>query len=292
MKILINILALLIASSLCSKLLVTKEYTQNLMNTVTWEVQDYESNIFKGWTVEEAKNFLGLHKNNHKTNKYPRHEILSNLPNELSWEGSQCDHGVKNQGNCGSCWAFAATGMLAHRCCQFKKDEGWLSAQELVSCDESDLGCTGGMMETPIEYIVKNHGLVHEDCFPYQAQDIKCPYKCVNGKDWKSEHVCNCVKPKSCETIPELKSCLASGPVTVSFDVCRSFFSYKSGIYRCDKTEYLGGHATLAMGYGDQPECYTFNKNSWSAYWGDKGYFKMACDTCDYEGGYMCETVN
>lgn len=285
------ILGFLLVAAMCSDLIVTKEYIEQLKETVNWEVEDYENSVFRGWTIEEAKNFLGL-VNNDEEKIYPEYESETPPPAELSWVGADCIHEVRNQGNCGSCWAFAATGMLTDRCCMYAKDQGWLAPQELVSCERFSHGCRGGYMESPISYMVNNGGLVPEACYPYQAKDLSCPSKCVNGSDWRKAHVCKCNSPKSCSGTSNLKSCLKSGPVSASFMICQSFFMYKSGIYHCDCGSYLGGHAVLAVGFGDTPECYFLNRNSWSHVWGDKGYFKIGCSTCRYSGGYMCSTVS
>jgi C1A family cysteine protease len=67
--------------------------------------------------------------------------------------------------------------------------------------------------------------------------------------------------------------------------------NYKNGIYKCDCTDYIGGHAVLVMGYSDTPKCHYHIRNSWGPAWGDKGYFKMFCDTCKIEGGSVCGDV-
>ncbi len=285
------IISLLLLSVLADELLVTKDYVKELRKHVTWEVEDYESNIFKGWTVDDATNFLGLLDQEERDLSIPEHVPAASVPKEMSWRDSKCDHEVRNQGNCGSCWAFAAAGMLTDRCCIHSKDQGPLSAQELVSCEKSSYGCHGGFMGSPITYIQRHNGLVPESCDPYQAKDLTCPSKCVDGKDWQSSHICKCNNPQSCSSTNSMKSCLSSGPVTYSFRVYKSFFSYRSGIYHCDNSGSIGGHAVLAMGYGDEPECYLLTKNSWSTVWGDKGYFKMGCKTCGVSGGMMCSTV-
>ena len=285
------ILCVLAFLACADELLLTKEYVAALkQQAVTWEVEDYESNVFRGWTLEEAKNFLG--KLDNEQTYLPEHVPSTDIPKSISWAGSNCDHEPRNQGDCGSCWAFAATGMLSDRCCIMVQDHGWLAPQELVSCERSSHGCSGGYMSSPINYMESHGGLVPEACYPYQAKDLSCPSKCVDGKDWKSSHICKC-KGRSCSSINSMKSCLKTGPVTYAFDVCRSFFAYKTGIYHCDcNGNYLGGHAVLAVGYSETPECHFITKNSWSNVWGDKGYFKMACNTCDLSGGAMCETVS
>lgn len=281
---------LCLALTLCEEMAVTKDYVDYLKRHVTWEVQDYESSVFRGWTMDEVRNMLGLIDQS-MDDSIPQLEADTTFPSELSWKGDKCDHEVRNQGNCGSCWAFAATGMLTDRCCIHATDQGWLAPQELVSCERSSHGCQGGYMQSPVNYMVSNGGLVKEACFPYQAKNLPCPSKCVDGTSFRSSHVCKCTQPNCCGSISSLKTCLKGGPVSMSFAVVKSFLNYKSGVFKCDSSGHVGYHATLAMGHGDSPECYILSKNSWSVAWGDKGYFKMACGTCGLSGGCMCGKV-
>ncbi len=284
-------LVLLGVFAACSeKMVVTKEYTDYLKKHVTWEVQEYEDNIFRGWTLDEAKNFLGLTDMNVDMEGAPQAEQVT-LPGAVNWAGANCDHGVKNQGACGSCWAFAAAGMISDRCCIQSRDMGWLSPQELVSCDKRSYGCYGGSLTSPLTYMQQNGGLVPEACFPYNGQNSACPTKCASGAAWASSHVCKCNKVVNCYGTLGIKNCLMKGPVSVAFAVCQSFMSYKSGIYNCDCTSYIGGHATVAMGYSDTPSCNFYVKNSWGKYWGINGYFNMACGTCSLTGGPACEQI-
>ena len=275
----------LISAVFCQEMLVTQEMTDYLKRTVDWEVVDYEDNVFRGWTAEEFDSILGYTPGEEF---YPEYEIEGSVPSSIDWTGANCDHGPKNQGACGSCWAFAATGMVSDRCCLMKADKGWLSPQELVSCDKMDSGCQGGGLDTPLDYIKQNHGLVPDECFPYIARNSACPNKCKDGSDWKKAHVCDCTSYSICNNPNGMKKCLANGPATFGFYVCSSFMYYKSGIYKCDCTKYRGGHAVEAMGFSETPECHYIVKNSWGATWGDKGYFKISCTTCNMVGGVAC----
>jgi hypothetical protein len=288
------VLALLVAC-IYAEMLVTKEYTDYLKRHVTWEVQDYEDNVFRGWTVEEAKMFLGATLPEEMEN-IPSVEVQANLPASLSWKGADCDHKPRNQGQCGSCWAFAVTGMLSDRCCLQGHDHGWLAPQELVSCDTHSQGCNGGWCTWALDYVMSVKGLVEEKCFPYAAKNGPCLKKCADGSDMK--RYCNCVGGyKICKTVAELKTCLTSGPVSVAFGVCRSFFNYHSGIYKCDcGGNYAGLHAVLAMGYSDTPAAHYTVRNSWGESWGMKGYFDIDPEQCGISGTYpngnvMCEKV-
>jgi cathepsin L len=270
-------------------LVVSRDYIQYLKRTVDWEVQEYEDNIFKGMTVDDVKTLLGWVPDNEDV--YPQIEEVP-TPAQLDWSGAKCDVGPQNQGKCGSCWAFAAAGSLAARCCLHATDHGWLSPQELVSCDKSGHGCNGGTLAGPVSYEQKNGGLVPEACYPYLAKDAPCPTKCKNGGDWKAAHVCKCASPKTCSGTNGIKSCLTYGPVTIGFMVCQSFMNYKSGIYKCDCTNYLGGHAVLVMGQSDSPQCHYTVRNSWGTSWGEGGYFRIQCTTCQLQGGAVCGAVS
>ena len=156
------------------ELVVTREYVAYLKKHVDWEVQDYEDNIFRGWTIEEVQSMLGLNDFDTELDDIPQVQEVHSLPTSVNWAGGICDHSVKNQGSCGACWAFATAGAMSDRCCLLSSDKGWLSPQELVSCDKRNYGCYGGSITTPLEY-VKQNGLVQEDCYPYTGQNSDCP---------------------------------------------------------------------------------------------------------------------
>lgn len=277
---------------------MSREYTDYLKKHVSWEVVDYEDNIFRGWTVEEAKSLLIQDLPEYDESLPAFEGDGTPSPSTLIWSGS-CIHEVRDQKSCGSCWAFATAGMLSDRCCiDSKKDHGWLSPQELVDCDtKKDQGCGGGWPEWALEYVVEVKGLVHEGCFPYVARRVGCKKTCADGKDWVTSHVCNCHGPKQCTGVENMKKCLDHGPMSVAFEVPNSFFSYKDGIYKCNGRA-VGLHAVVAEGYGtsDKGECFWIVRNSWGTGWGMKGRFHIACTTCGIHGTYargnvVCEKV-
>ena len=131
MKILI-LISLLLVGSFALDLVITKSYTDYLKRHVSWEVAEYEENIFRGFTVEEATMMFG---NKPPVNEeplpefVPSEEQLKSLPSSFDWRdhSADCIHEVRNQGNCGSCWSFATSGMLADRCCLMSADHGLLA---------------------------------------------------------------------------------------------------------------------------------------------------------------------
>lgn len=291
-------LPILFACIFASEMLVTKEYVEYLKKHVTWEVAEYESNIFKGWTMDEAKAFLS-HPDTEEIAGIPLAEIKPNLPSTLSWANSACDHGVRNQGGCGAAWAFTIAGMLSDRCCIQGNDHGWLSAQELVSCAAQNRGCSGGYANWALDYVISAAGLVHDGCFQYKARDYPCQRSCEDGRDWQASHVCTCVGGyKFCRTVDGIKSCLYNGPVAVAFGVCRSFYNYRSGIYQCDcGGAWIGYQNALIMGYSMTPSPFFYVRNSWGSQWGNNGYFSIGLEECQIadnvvNGNLSCDRLN
>jgi len=289
------IVLLTISAVFCKEMVVTQEYTDYLKRHVDWEVVDYEENIFRGWTVDEVKSLL-IQDVPQFDELLPNVEADTALPSKLVWDAN-CTHEVRDHGgNCVSSWATAAADMLADRCCiHTEKDEGLLSPQEIISCGPVDLGCQGGWPTSALDYVKEAEGLVREACFPFKAQNFPCPSSCADKTDWKAAHVCKCDKYSTCIGVEEMKTCLETGPITIAFNVPQSFFSYKSGIYKCSGSS-LGLHVAVATGHSDDPECHWIIRNSWGERWGLKGYILMACQSCGSDGSYpngnvMCDKV-
>ena len=293
-----SLLTIFVITLVCGEeYIVTRESTEYLKNHATWEVVDYEDNIFRGWTVEEAKEILGAVVPDENI-EYEEGEIRSNLPTSIDWSGGNCDYGVRNQGNCRSSWAFATVEMLSARCCIQNGDKGFLSVQELVSCDNKNNRCRGGWVTWALDYNIRLGGMVNETCFPYNGSYISCPNECTNKSTFKKARVCNCTSGyKICSTNECIKTALTNGPMTLAFEVCSSFFSYKSGIYKCDcGRRYLETYGVAVMGFSNDPECSLLCKASWGENWGDKGYFRIGCETCGIpktypNGNVYCEKV-
>ncbi|XP_020860286.1 cathepsin K isoform X2 [Phascolarctos cinereus] len=182
---------------------------------------------------------------------------------------------VKNQGQCGSCWAFSSVGALEG---QLKKKTGKLlnlSPQNLVDCVSKNDGCGGGYMTNAFQYVQENRGIDSEDAYPYIGQDENCMYN-PTGK---------AAKCRGYREIPEgsekaLKRAVARvGPVAVAIDASLSSFQfYSKGVYydeNCNSDNL--NHAVLAVGYGIQRGTkHWIVKNRWGEQWGNKGYILMA----------------
>jgi len=278
----------LLAFALGVEYVVDQAYVDYLKAHVTWEVADYEENIFRGWTIDEIKELLIPEEMIDMEIPSEPYLITDNSgPKEIDWskDSPNCTHEVRNQGSCASSWAFAVADMVADRCCLRVKDPGFLSPQELVSCDKSNRGCNGGITAYAIEYVVRN-GLVRESCYPYIAKNGVCPTKCQGGSDWAPAHICKCQKKINCIGEAQIIKCLKSGPIVDTMTIYRDFMSYKEGIYHWNgQGSILGRHMIRCIGYEAVPEKHWKCINSWGVSWGMKGYFNIGVGECEIGTG-------
>ncbi|NQT24649.1 hypothetical protein HQ585_04780 [candidate division KSB1 bacterium] len=214
-----------------------------------------------------------------------------NYPPAIDW--SYRDSPVKNQGGCGSCWAFAAVALIEN--ISWTSD---LSEQMVIACASGD--CGSGWYGNALQ-LASNDGIVPEDCYPYQATNGNCADKCsdpfyvvtVGSYDYTGIWG----EPNSI-TREWLKEVLTMGPVCVAMDVPDdgTFTGYTGGIYN-----YQGGpipdnrgHAVLVVGYNEN-EQYFRAKNSWGPGWGENGYFRISYnDVTDdvHFGGFACRAYD
>ena len=184
---------------------------------------------------------------------------------------------IRDQGSCGSCWAFASAAALeASRliAANTPNTELNLAEQILVSCSGAG-DCNGGYINTAADFM-RNVGLPVETCYPYTAANGTCSNACANYQS--STHKIqswNWVSTTSNTTVDSLKSAVYTyGPLLTTMDVYADFFYYHSGVYTYTSGTYQGGHAVLIVGY-DDPGQYFIVKNSWGTGWGESGYFKI-----------------
>jgi len=199
---------------------------------------------------------------------------LEALPASVDWSTKGAVTGVKDQGNCGSCWSFSATGALEGA---YQIKYGSLvsfSEQNLVSCDTIDSACNGGLMDNAFTWTKSNGGLCTESGYPYTSgttgQKGTCTTTCSKNTG---------VAPKSFTDVAKnsdsaLMTALAQQPVSVAIQADQPAFQlYKSGVLTGTCGSNLD-HGVLAVGYGtwtDGTDYYKV-KNSWGTSWGMSGY--------------------
>ncbi|KAL5493678.1 hypothetical protein EMCRGX_G014888 [Ephydatia muelleri] len=209
--------------------------------------------------------------------------VGGSLPDSVDWRQYGYVTQVKNQGQCGSCWAFSATGALEGQ--NFKKTGTLesLSEQQLLDCSwkYGNAGCNGGLMNYAFKY-VKDYGVCSGDSYPYVGYLWVC----------KSKY---CSKAASCSGYVNIQSASESdlmdataniGPVSVAIDASSYAFQfYSSGVYsdsQCSSSKL--NHGVLVVGYGtsSSKQGYWIVKNSWGTSWGNSGYILMS------KGQNMC----
>jgi cathepsin L len=199
------------------------------------------------------------------------------IPASVDWRTKGYVTPVKDQGQCGSCWAFSATGSLEGQ--TFRKTSKLisLSEQNLVDCsqDQGNQGCDGGLMDQAFTYI-KEKGIELEKEYPYTAEDGTCKYK----PSKKAAEDTGFVDITTGDEMALATAIATVGPISVAIDASQdSFQLYSGGVYdepNCSSTEL--DHGVLAVGYGTDPSAgdYYIVKNSWGADWGVSGYILMS----------------
>lgn len=237
----------------------------------------------------QAENYIPQNSNTGASEEVDRALRGMSLPDYVNWVSAGAVTPVKNQGPCGSCWAFATTGALEGAMAVKTGNLVPLSEQNLLDCDHTDMGCNGGLMDNAFKFDEKNGGLCSEEDYPYQAkQGRTCNTTCT---DVPGSIV------KSFVDVPAgderaLLSAIAMQPISVAIQADQHPFQfYKSGVLDDDECgEHARvDHGVLAVGYGTDLETqtpYWLVKNSWGDSWGENGYVKIARNSTNEFG--MC----
>jgi len=235
-------------------------------------------NQFSAMTNEEFRAMQGFKSRpEHKNTAYLGQHVYSGeaLPASVDWTTSGAVTPVKDQGQCGSCWAFSTTGSIEGANELASGSLLSLSEQQFVDCAGSfgNQGCNGGLMDDGFDY-AEATSLCSEASYPYTGADGSCgvsscktalPKGSVSGfKDVK----------KNSKT--DMMSAVAQQPVSIALDGAGNLFqSYKSGVLSGSCGSQLD-HGVLTVGYGTEDGTdYWLVKNSWGASWGLNGYIKL-----------------
>ncbi|KAL2522063.1 Xylem cysteine proteinase 1 [Forsythia ovata] len=266
-------------------------FTDNLKH-----IDERNKNIHNYWlgltefadlSHEEFKRmYLGLKADSlPRTNESPekfKYRDFMDLPKSFDWRKKGAVTRVKNQGSCGSCWAFSTVAAIEGINQIVTGNLTELSEQELVDCDTTyNNGCNGGLMDYAFAFVVSNGGLHKEEDYPYLMEEGTCE----ENRD-QSE----VVTISSYHDVPRndeqsLLKAIANQPVSVAIEASgRDFQFYKGGVFDGHCGTQLD-HGVAAVGYGSTNGLdYIIVKNSWGPKWGEKGYIRMKRNTGKSEG--------
>jgi len=246
-------------------------------------------NKFSDMTVEEKRQFRGLsYKNSIDKSAGMKFEVDPNfkIPDSVDWRQNTPSvvTDVKDQGQCGSCWTFAAASVLESHFALYggNNELPVLSTQNILDCTANPNqcggtgGCEGGTAQLAIE-AMKTYGITSEWQYPYQS---------YFGQDWLP----NCRNQRSSQVVkvtghvnlpsnqyePLMQAVASVGPIAISVDA-GSWSSYNGGVFAgCNNTSPTIDHAVVLVGYGtDNGTPYWLVRNSWSPAWGENGYIRI-----------------
>lgn len=207
----------------------------------------------------------------------------ASLPASWDWRGRYgVVRPVQDQGNCGSCWAFAGIAVLEGQLSLKKRNHDKLSEQEAVECIRKykDFGCGGGWGPEVFYWASTVGGVTTANRRPYKAVDYTSCNTDANPRSPGSKTVAGYVYITG-EYEDAMKDAIVNvGPIHVSLHMSSDMAAYSSGIFSDSKNQCANqgnNHAVLLVGYGSENgQDYWLVKNSWGSWWGDQGYIKIA----------------
>ena len=234
-------------------------------------------NQFSDMTDMERKARLGFRAAENKDGNVVELDT-TNLPESVDWRTAGAVNAIQDQGQCGSCWAFSATGSLegAH----FLATGNLLkfAEQQLVDCANTaagylNFGCNGGMYGRAWNYW-KTHDAILESDYAYTAKDGTCAY---DSTPLTTIEVTNWSSVKT-DDVAQTKAAVAQRPISIAIEADKLVFQqYSSGIFDNTKCGTTMDHAVMLVGYGSENgQDYFILRNSWGTTWGEKGYMRIA----------------
>jgi len=210
-----------------------------------------------------------------KASKVVENNVQAN-PASVDWVTAGAVTGIKNQGQCGSCWSFSTTGSTEGIHFIKKNNLVGLSEQNLMDCSTSygNNGCNGGLMDQAFRYIIANRGIDTEASYPYTMATEACKYKAAD-----SGATITGFTDVTSGSETALQTASVVQPISVAIDASHNSFQlYTSGVYyepACSTTAL--DHGVLVVGYGTSSGSdYWLVKNSWGTDWGQAGYIWMS----------------
>ena len=264
-------------------------YTQNLAKIAKHNLENYswslDVNQFADMTSKEFASqyirggYVSPNATTYRKRFYNWSLLYGNkttLPSSVDWTTQGAVTPVKDQGQCGSCWAFSATGSMESTWFLKNGTLQSLSEQQLVDCSVAQgalhKGCDGGLMDYAFQYVIANKGITSESAYPYTATG---PNTCrASGKPVVAMVTGYKDVPSGSELA--LMTALTEQPVSVAVEADQSVFQFYSGGVLTASCGSNLDHGVLAVGYGTQGgQDFYKVKNSWGSSWGEKGYILL-----------------
>jgi C1A family cysteine protease len=251
-------------------------------NSAGWVAKD---NWLNHLSKAEAKRMMGLKDTPAEDVEFiaPTSFTKANLPASLDWRNKDGKNWVSpmlNQGNCGSCVAFASIGVMETQMnisSVLPNLNVRLSTQNLFSCGGG--ACDYGWWPDAAASFLMKNGVTDEACMPYTSgasgQDVACQNHCADSGQ-RTFRIGNYNKPSfTVMDVNAVKRALQKGPVVTTLTVYADFMTYSGGVYKHTTGDYLGGHAISIIGYDDATQSYII-RNSWGEDWGEGGFGRVA----------------
>ena len=236
-------------------------------------------NQFSDWHYAEYKNILGYRRSELAEKNIKVFDESANA-DSVNWVDAGAVTPVKDQGQCGSCWAFSTTGSLEGAHFVASGELLSFSEQQLVDCayiKYGNYGCNGGLQDNAYNYYEDGNDAMLESSYKYQGVKGSCAYDASEATNVTVSNYVD-VTPSN---PTQMKAALNTQPLAVAIEADKMVFqTYQSGVLTSSKCGENLDHAVLAVGYGTEDgQDYWLVKNSWNTTWGDQGYIKLGMDS-------------
>jgi len=247
---------------------------------------------FSAMTVAEKKAFFGRNKAAAKASLKSEKTLpsdlvmkpVSDLPSSVDWREQDIVSATKDQGHCGSCWAFASTAVIESHVAKASGLLFDLSVQQMAMCAPNphhcggDGGCAGATAELAFDYVTSSKGLYQEYQYSYASYYGK-NYECTLPTGNPVATIDGYVQLPTNNYTALMNAVAQVGPIAISVDAS-AWSPYESGVFdNCNQKNPDIDHAVVLVGYGNDASSgkdYWLVRNSWSPAWGEKGYIKIA----------------
>jgi len=233
---------------------------------------------YSDWSEREQKNNLrGFVQNPNTRRVNTQKRAVEQAPTDpVDWVAKGMTTPVKDQGQCGSCWAFSTAETVESANLIAGNSIVPLSPQEIVDCDTSDGGCGGGDPQEAIGWVSQQGGLDTESCYPYTAKDGTC-----SSSQCTANGTVQGAIPIDADE-QAIYTALQSGPLSICCDATE-WSNYNGGVLSGDQCGDNTDHAIQLTGYSPDQGGYWIVRNSWGSDWGIKGfiYLQFGANTCN-----------